>query len=114
MATDIERLNAVIEGKISGRGCGKTFARVHELASTIELGTLKNCVVVISEYRDMSYIVPMIQEVFKERGLPKLKKVKENRGRCGDVLVDFVAQRDYADYMRGRDNLFEIPMGHWD
>lgn len=114
MKTDIERLHSVVERKTCGRGCGKTFARVHELASNIDLDLVRRGVIVITAYRDISYILPMIRAVFEERELPPIKQVGPYKFQCGDTILDFVAECDYVRYSRGRDNFFEIPMRHWD
>ncbi len=35
--TDIDKLHAVVDGRVDYIGCGKTFAKCHELAGVIEL-----------------------------------------------------------------------------
>lgn len=62
---DVNRLHSVIPGKLKGRGCGKTFASVVELASCITLGhELILCR--IKRQRDLNYIFDIIMQVFHE------------------------------------------------
>lgn len=111
MPTDIDRLHRVAGGGISGRGCGKTFSRVHALASIIELGEATRVIFFIARQRDISYLMPMIEVVFQERGVPFEFSPQWLRLRSANVIVQF-APLDSPEleerYLRGIGDHFEI------
>ena len=88
MATDIKRLHDVIEGRRTGRGCGKTFARCHQIAGLVEVGE-KVILFQVNCYRDQKYTVPMLRGVFEEHGLEFIR-VNVKDIRSGNSLIRFV------------------------
>ena len=66
MNTDIERLHDVVTYKVSGRGCGKTYAACHELAGVLEVGKSNKIICIIKYSRDLKWLLPMISDVLKE------------------------------------------------
>jgi len=118
MHTDLERLQAVKEGRLTGRGCGKTFARCHDVAGAIELG-FKHIYCVVTHHRDISYILPMLMNVLEDHAIP-CQDINLNHGRgllflnSIDVTIHFIRRDLPEDYMRGIDRSFKVPMGHWD
>ena len=69
MPTDIDRLHDVIEERVGGRGCGKTFAVCHILAGLIELGRCDHIHVLVTVYRDIEHILPMLWRTCDEYGI---------------------------------------------
>lgn len=91
--TDLDQLHKVVTGQVYGRRQGKTTARIHELASIIELGNVPEIIIVISAHRDMDYLRPMIENIFRERKLPGLLRYRKRSGLvgiCGNTLLSFV------------------------
>ena len=117
MKTDIDRLHAVISAGIMThlwqRGCGKTFARIHSLASSIELGD-QNIICVISEYHDLMYLRPMMRSIFHERGICSINWKSPYQLICNDTNIFFVPSHEYRRFIRGRGDYTEIPMRHMD
>jgi len=110
MKTDINRLHEVVEGSRAGRGCGKTFARCHEIAGIIELGKFKKIVCTTTYLDELLNLLPMIEQVFKEHGLPRLIRKTQARHKCGDVFIDFLLEKDLHDYLRGQGDVYHCPM----
>ena len=102
MKTDIDRLHKVISGEIYGRGCGKTFARCHELAGIIETSNISLIICIMTKWNDIFYLKPMIKEVFLEHNL---KITAENRFdfMCNGKKIKFIVEQDFYDRTRGID-----------
>ncbi len=94
MEYSVDRIHDVLEGRICGRGCGKTFARLHQVAGFIELGE-RLIVVQISLYEDIRYLLPMFEKVLFQHGL-KIDRKKNNEVRVGDSLVRFIPEFDFT------------------
>lgn len=110
MYTNIERLHAVIEGKISHHGCGKTFAKCHEVAAHVALGH-KTVLLATTRSTDWRYIEPMLIEVFKDHGL-ELTKVHVPEGyKSGKTIIKFIPEATKDDALRGVEASL-IFMGH--
>ncbi len=52
METDIERLHDVLEGKRTGRGCGRTTAVCHLILGDLEVGESPTVRVLLSSFQD--------------------------------------------------------------
>ena len=89
MSTDIDRLHAVVSGKMAGRGCGKTFAKCHEIIGHIDLGETR-VTAVVSLSRDVDHILPMLDRVSREAGY-QLKRVGQMDINIGDSKVRFIS-----------------------
>jgi len=111
MRTELDKLHKVKLGYLNGRGCGKTFAKVHDLASHVELG-FERVFCVITQYRDLKYLTPMIQGIFEERKLPGVKRITLRHWICGDTHIHFILQDELPIY--GYNNYCLIEMGHND
>lgn len=110
MSTSIDRLHKVVARELHGRGCGRTYARIHELVGSIELGDIKTGVVLISYHNDLYYIMPMLVSVLNERGID-FKVINQNKLRINDITVYFKTPQDS---LRGIGDYFEVPMQHND
>lgn len=64
MTIDIDRLHKVVEGKLTGRRCGKTFALICELAGVMETSDKDIVIGIINYNRDKEYLGHIINEVF--------------------------------------------------
>jgi len=113
--TDLDRLHAVLEGKLVGRGVGKTYARCHVLAGLIEVGH-REVVVVLSHRNDLSYVLPMLERVFAEHGLG-VERVKMDGPsmEVGGARVRFLFCQDlqWEEKLRGLVGGI-VYMRHWD
>lgn len=91
---DIDLLHWVIANRpFVGRGMGKTFARVQEFIGLIELGYTDFCLIV-SEYRDCTYLNRMIFDQFHCRGIVA-KFIKHSHEIRGDVFnANYITERD--------------------
>jgi hypothetical protein len=71
--TDINRLHDVLEGRLHGRGCGKSFATAHVLAGAIQVqnprSVLNKFVVGCSSMQSMEHFKHMFEEVARSYGL---------------------------------------------
>lgn len=115
MSTDLERLHKVVSGERTSRGCGKTFARCHEIAGAILLGGYNNIIVAISYERDIDYIMPMLIGVLDEYGISH-EPLSRTRMKCGPKIISFMAHLDGGENdtrMRGVEANY-VPMRHWD
>ncbi len=114
--TDIERLHNVTHGNYCSRGAGKTTARIHELASVIQLDKHRDVIVIINTYRDMDYLLPMIWVIFEERGLPKFNRCAGNILKCGDIYIKFLAYNnpEFNQKIAGLGEYALVSMGHRD
>ena len=74
--TCLTRLHEVLLGRLNGRGCGETYARCHILAGMVEIGE-KNITCLITQIRDVQYLIPMIMHIFEEHGI-EIEKIKYN------------------------------------
>jgi len=113
MNTDIDHLHKVISGQIYGRQCGKTYARCHQLAGHIETGH-QSIICEVARYDDLSYLLPMIEQVFREHRLVftfnksnYLLMVEPNS------VVRFLKTEDIQRKSRGLEYLY-LPMAWWD
>lgn len=94
--TDIDRLHDVIQGRIYGRGVGKTTARIHELAGYVELGESRDIICLIPKRRDLHYLRPMVDRIFAEHGLQICGR-QSDRFTCNGKRVRFCL---YSDLFR--------------
>ena len=109
--TDIDRLHDVVLGDEVGRGCGKTYARIHELATLVELGECERIICQITMSSDIQYLKPMVQGIFSERGL--LCYFDTTRTMVsGNCHVHFMT-REMIDQLSFEEAGF-VPMGHED
>lgn len=113
MGTDIERLHKVISGELTGRGCGKTFARCHELAGQVKVGEFGDIVVGITQYHDLSYLHPMIRQVFEEHDL-KIEGWQRDKFICNGKRIRFLVEDSEWDYKTRGLTFHYQPMGHYD
>ena len=112
MSTDIDRLHDVIDGRTSGRGVGKTFAKCHDVAGLIELG-LSTVFCVITNYRDIGYILPMLDEVLTEHNMKIEKKQQHHIFLNNKIRITFVSENDVGRRLRGLEGGI-VWMRHWD
>lgn len=108
MVTNIDRLHAVVEGKLCGRGSGKTYARCHELAGYIETG-YKNIICLITNADDCHYLLPMIKTVMEEHRI-EITKITSTKFKAGDSTVHL---KRYDSRLEGLYGVV-VPLGHWD
>jgi len=108
---DIDRLHDVVQHKVGGRGCGKTYAQIQNVAGFVELEH-PYIVVVISYYHDISYILPMMKEVFDEHGL-SLSRTGEFEFQSEHAKIRFMTEDTLKERSRGL-NFTLIKMRHWD
>jgi hypothetical protein len=111
MITDIDRLHKVIDGKAHGRGCGKTFAKCHEVAGLIELG-YKYVFCMITHQQDQLYLDKMLTDVFNDHGL-EIKRVSMGEYYVNDSLVRLIPENDYDMKTRGCEGAM-VKMRHFD
>lgn len=98
MTTDIDRLHRVVEGKVDHRGCGKTFARCHEVAGYVELGH-RNIFCLVSSIRDREYIVPMLAGVLYDHNLLLGASSPRDVFTAGNSVIRFITEeRDTRGY----------------
>jgi hypothetical protein len=89
--TDIDRLHAVINGKLTGRGCGKTYATCHEIAGFVEVGETEIlCIVPIFGW--LTWLRAMLIEVLQEHGL-EVQFLANDALRCGESTIRFILDR---------------------
>ena len=70
MKTDLDRLHAVVEGRLAGRGVGRTFASCHYLAGVLETCEPGSRIVwIIPRFGWMSHIRPMLDQVLREHDI---------------------------------------------
>lgn len=112
MSTDIERLHKVVDGKEQGRGCGKTFARCHEVAGLVELGH-KYIFCITTNHKDWQYIEPMLSDVLQEYGIKLTRVRKPDEYRANESIIRLIPKRDQEQRTRGQEGVL-VPMGHWD
>lgn len=114
MTTNLDRLHKVVTKEITGRGCGKTFARCHEVAGFIELGH-RTIFCMTSLNRDFLYIKPMIEEVLNEHGIRINKistqpfKIYTNVG----ATIFFIPENLLEQKTRGYRDIVQVDMRHW-
>lgn len=116
MATDIDRLHDVVGGRVRGGKIGKTYARCHELAGTIETGEHDYIIVQITRYSDIQYIMPMLTTILKEHHI-EIESTNEQRKEivCNGKKIWFrvIDSREDENRLCGiRANY--VPMRHWD
>lgn len=98
MKIDIDRLHDVVTEKIGGRGCDKTFAKLHEIAGLIGVGE-KVVFGIIERMQDVNHIRPMLFQIMEEHGIG-IKQIRQNEFMAGDSRIIF-ALRSQPDKMRG-------------
>lgn len=98
MKTDVDRLRAVVEGRLHGRGCGKTFAACHNLAGLLLTVTPGNVIIWrLPEFFWLSHIKPTLAQVLEEYAILKQVTWKnETRMRCLGKDVLFVTTLEQA------------------
>lgn len=86
LSTDIDRLHRVVATLPAGlgRGCGKTFARCHELCGTLEVGRLDAVAGLLRRRAHLDFILPMLDQVLDEH---RISYVMENGKRKGSRYV---------------------------
>ena len=114
MKTNIDHLHKVVSGEVQGRRIGKTFARIHELASCLEVSNIKNGIVYIQYEHDMQYLLPMIRDVFHERSLEYSFRRPDNILICNGVIIRFIPYQERVERLRGIGDHFEVMMRHND
>lgn len=112
-STDLDRLHKVAEGELLGRGVGKTTLAIQELAAILELKQVKDVFIVITTYKDMGYIKPMISQIFDEHNL-SFKVLTQTEFESNSIRCKFVLDNDFEDKTRGCTNFSVIYMRHWD
>lgn len=118
MITDIELLHKVVSGQVHGRGIGKTFAQCHNVAGAIELG-FDNVFMVITNYRDIMYIIPMLRDVLTDHGIKIDALNYKDKIMClGGIdkrtTVKFITEEDIYRKIRGIDKPFIVYARHGD
>jgi hypothetical protein len=104
--TDLDRLHAVVEGKLTGRRVGRTYAACHNLAGILETCEAGSKIVwFIPRMAWLFHIRPMVTRVLEEHGLP-IRWWYPNRLQVGFCVVTFMSLQDpYA--VRERAHLFD-------
>lgn len=69
MSTDINRLHNVLEGRVYGRRCGKTFALCHLMAWCIETGETQ-IDILLSALDDWRHMSRILEAVLREHRIP--------------------------------------------
>lgn len=100
MKKDIDRLHAVIQKKLYGRGAGKTTAIIYNLIGIIELGESRDIVLLISHFNDIYYLRKMIYDIFEEYGL-KITEYKRDSFMCNNKRIHFSTPDKSQDTIRG-------------
>jgi len=92
--TDLDRLHQVVEGKLRGRGAGRTFAACHNLAGILETCDENISIAwIIPRMSWVFHIRPMLERVLEEHGLLcDCKWVAQNRLLYGTKRVWFIAR----------------------
>ncbi len=99
LITNLNRLHKVYNGELYGRGVGKTFLKIHTLAGIIEVGQFPRIFVVIGEWHDKLYLMPMIGKIFEEHELI-INKSYLRGFDCNDKHIRFTTNKDlYEDLM---------------
>lgn len=114
MKTDLNKLHKVIMEKPKERRSGRTFAKIHELASLIELNKYKTIVCFMSSYQDIRYLEPMIKSVLLDREITELKKRKKYYWEINNIKVFFMTEEEYTEKNRGLENHAIVMMRHED
>jgi len=119
--TDIELLHRQCErsanGTLVGRGSGKTFLKIHELAQTILLGETKRIFVIITSMYDMRWLQREIHKVFVDYELPYRIVHHIPSLTANGVHVQFVPEHMYTneyEFCRGYTDYIIIFMRHED
>ena len=114
MTTNIERLHDVVEGKVAHRGCGKTYAKCHEVAGLVEVGNT-HIICIISVHHDLGYILPMMFEVLDEH---EIQWVYDQTARRlvlnNDSVVRFFTEKEYPIRSKGLGEHCSVLMRHQD
>ena len=72
MNTDIDHLHGVIEGRITGRQCGKTFSSIHQIAGFVDINH-PNIIVVIKHLNELHYLYTMFENILNQHQLEPIK-----------------------------------------
>jgi len=106
--TDLERLHAVVSGETWRRGCGKTFAQCHAVASALELGE-PGVLVAVPRYQWLEHVAPMLEGILVERGLgsPTRRRRLEWELPTGQT-IRFVAAWDEGRIVGDRSAVVEV------
>ena len=114
METNIEHLHAVVDGVVTGRQCGKTTARCHEIAGMIEVG-FSTVYAVITEYRDLSYIETMLNGILSEHHITMNRGLdRYTYSACGELIVFILASRVEDQFLSYSSSGVIVPIGHYD
>ena len=70
--TDIDRLHAVLTGRLIGRRCGKTTATCHLIAGLLEMEVPPYIHCLVSHQNDMQYARNTLQEVLEEHDIASM------------------------------------------
>lgn len=102
---DIDRLHAVIEGKLSGRRCGKTLSLHYRIAGQIALGNIKR----IGYQADsmsfaIDFLMPELSKVLQDSGFSVVRK-SYNVLEVNNVEIIFDRRFNFS---RGCSNLYII------
>lgn len=100
MKTDINRLHEVYDGKLYGRGVGKTFLKIHTLVGIVEVGEFDYIFLVLNKWIELWYLHKMIDEIFEEHNLKITQRYKRGFD-CNNKHIRFTINKDLYDNMRG-------------
>lgn len=113
MKTDLDRLHAVFDGTLTGRGCGLTFLQCHEVAGAVEVGH-KRIVIAISFGQEVYHVESMLRKVFVDHELPLLN-INKFHFICGDAHIKFFIMSNpfhVADMEQRYSEFYYVSMGH--
>jgi len=108
---DIDRLHDVINGDLYGRGVGKTYAKCNDVAGMIGVG-INNIYCITTHYRDINYILPMLNEVLSDHEMCIIRKDDNKIFLDNGARIFFIAERDMERRLRGCEGGL-VYMRHW-
>ena len=109
MTTDINQLHKVVSDEAGGRGCGKTYSRLMQIIHEIQLGQVDTCVLVLSRFSQIKHIIPMLNDLCQEYGLPPARIDKTNmRITIGNFRIIVVLRSNYERDTAGLYSYIEI------
>lgn len=107
MTCDLDRLHKVVTGELTGKGCGKTYAQIQEIISSVQLGCCKHVIVFVDFLKDVPDIHRSIIQAVKLTNI-NIDWVKEQELSINGVVVRFKLRNES---IRGYDNYYLIDMG---
>lgn len=111
LKTNLNRLHEVYNGKLYGRGVGKTFLKIHTLAGLVEVSEMPIIFVLMDEWRDIYYLRMMIEKIFEEHKLTIHTRM--NRGfMCNNKQIRFKLNNDLEKILGIYRMCDIIRMGH--